>query len=979
MDFKDARAFLSRVLPWDQSSNTPVYCNLHWRYAKPGVDPKAYPWTGRAVTSVDDMIKRLQWVSNLPDTRDIYICLSSQANAVQRMSKNGYAYLAAQRSKVDAVALKTFYIDIDFKGGDNGYDTQGEAVAALGKFLEATGLPRPNVVVATGGGMHVYWVLDKAIDPAAWHVRATALAEATKELGLKNDAQCTVDAARILRVPETFNFKKDPKRPVELKLNNGQDVTLEVIDKALDKWMNKVELPVLAPRAAIMGDDEFSSGIELRKRDPVKLSALADVCPWIKDSLDNGGEHNDNALRRQIYILSQFLDDPRQSAWDMVCERDTLDQEEFDHEMDRVEREWEQKDFGWPKCKTISALGCKLCTTCPHQGDGKTPFHFLISAPPPPLTSPPKGPNSDIPHGYRRTAHNIIERQVVDPKDPTNIEWRPVINYPLYEPWLQKGPWILNFKSSNHAGNEVSVALTFEEAHSSQQLRPALARQGISTRGGASAKAVEDFMSSWIEQLQRAKDSVIQSSPFGWNEHNGQLNGFIYQGHWTPTGMKPAALGDPVIAAHYTPSGDAESWLESARLVQAQNKPALNAILASAFAAPLVRFTGREGLMLSLYSAKSGIGKTTAMKTACAVWGHPVRALQGVSDTSLSVMNRIGQLRSLPLYWDELKTDEDTKRFVNMMFELTRGREKARLTNTVKQREAKDWQTMLISASNESIIDAVVDGTKMSLAGLYRTFEVAMENVPISDGLISPAEADVIVAKLNGNYGVVGLQYAQWLGANYEQVEQEVVGCRKMVEDETGATNDERFWTSLVAVLLMGAHYGNQLEYTQIDMLQLKEFLYASLDGMRQHIHGATNDMSKGDNVQNVLAQYMSFARAYHTLYTSNIHVGQGRPKKDYVNVVRDASHLQGVYVQIGVGNKVIRISSTHFHDWLRRQKYSTSSFMKAFQEQIPHRVVNGCMGAGTTLVNLAKEYLIEIQDADKAFPDFFAGLEDMQ
>ena len=979
MDFQNAKAFLSRVLPWDQSSETPVYCNLHWRYAKQGVDPKAYPWSGRAVTSVDDMIKRLQWVAKLPDTRDIYICMSSQASAVQRISKNGYPYLAAQRSKADAVALKTFYIDIDFKGGENGYDTQVEAVQALGEFLTKTGLPRPNVVVATGGGIHVYWVLDKPIDPISWHVRATALAEATKELGLKNDAQCTVDAARILRVPDTFNFKKDPKRPVELKLNNGADVTLEVIDQALDRWINKIQLPVLAPRSPMETEDEFSAGIEMRKRDPVKLSALADACPWIKDSLDNGGEHNDNALRRQIYILSQFLEDPRQSAWDMVCDRETLDQEEFDHEMDRVEREWEQKDFGWPKCKTISALGCKLCTTCPHQGDGKTPFHFLISAPPPPLTSPPKGPNWDIPHGYRRTAQNIIERQIVDLKDPTNVEWRPVLNYPLYEPWLQKGPWVLNFKSSNHAGNEVSIALTFEEANSSQQLRPALARQGISTRGGASAKVVEDFMSSWIEQLQRAKESVVQSSPFGWNERNGKLDGFIYQGHWTPNGVKPSALGDPIIASHYTPSGDAQSWLEAANLVQSQNKPELNAILASAFAAPLVRFTGREGLMLSIYSAKSGIGKTTAMKTACAVWGHPVRALQGVSDTSLSVMNRIGQLRSLPLYWDELKTDEDTKRFVNMMFELTRGREKARLTNTVKQREAKDWQTMLVSASNESIIDTVVDGTKMSLAGLYRTFEVAMENVPISQGLISPAEADVIVSRLNGNYGVIGQQYAKWLGANYERVEGEVVGCRKVVEEETLASNDERFWTSLIAVLLMGAQYSNDLEFTQINMAQLKDFLYASLDEMRKHITGATNDMSKSVNVQNVLAAYLNSTRAYNTLVTTNIHLGRGRPPSGFVQVLRDASHMKEVYVQIGVQNKVMRINSSHFHDWLRHRKYSTSSFMKAFAEQVGYLTVNGRMGSGTLFNSASPEYMIQIDLNSPHFKEYLEELEDQK
>jgi hypothetical protein len=75
-------------------------------------------------------------------------------------------------------------------------------------------MPRPNLVVHSGGGLHVYWVLARALTPADWQPLAFALAEATKQHGLKCDTQCTVDRARVLRIPGTLNTKYDPPRLV---------------------------------------------------------------------------------------------------------------------------------------------------------------------------------------------------------------------------------------------------------------------------------------------------------------------------------------------------------------------------------------------------------------------------------------------------------------------------------------------------------------------------------------------------------------------------------------------------------------------------------------------------------------------------------------------------------------------------------------------------------------------------------------------
>jgi hypothetical protein len=108
-------------------------------------------------------------------------------------------------------------MDIDAKGKDkDSYDTLAEALVAFNDFITDVGLPRPNVIVKTGGGFHVYWTFERALTIPEWQPLSNALAAAAKAHGLKCDTGCTVDAARILRIPGTFNRKLDVRRPVVL-------------------------------------------------------------------------------------------------------------------------------------------------------------------------------------------------------------------------------------------------------------------------------------------------------------------------------------------------------------------------------------------------------------------------------------------------------------------------------------------------------------------------------------------------------------------------------------------------------------------------------------------------------------------------------------------------------------------------------------------------------------------------------------------
>jgi hypothetical protein len=940
---EQAREHLARTIPWVDGG----YVNIHWRTtARDG----RTVWSGRAVRSLDEAVRTVQWANSLDNVLDIYACMSNQERAQEKVSQNGRPYLLPIRGQQTALALKSLFLDIDVKG-NGGYENVTQAVTALGDFLTTTDMPKPTMTVASGGGLHVYWTLDSALTRQEWQPLANALARAVKENGLKADTACTVDAARILRVPDTFNRKTEPPRPVRLA---GQrlpdDYTIERIKQALAQYIDQSPLPALPPRPPLPAEvNDLSAGIQLGAP-PVNLDEVAQECGFIREAIDTGGQDFANPLWNLTTLISVFTTGKTLDAHRMANRHPGYTPESTEELFARKQREQEAKGLGWPACRTISNAGCAACDTCPHKDAGKSPLHFR------PQTQP-AAPVSDLPAGYVRNSAGFVCRPVAN--DDGSTQLAPVMSYKVSDAWLQSDPWVLNFKAVTHSGRPRQIAIPCVASATREGIPKALSTQGLITPE-FQHKVIRDFIVSWIQTLQNTKDKVISSSPFGWQVENGKIVGFVFDGNvWMPNGARPSANPDPVIARQYAPTGDSNYWRDAARMVTDQKRPQLDVILASAFGAPLVQFTGQPGLLLSCYSMESGLGKSTAMKVAQAVWGDPIKGMQGLTDTALSVLKKIGELRSLPLYWDELKTEDDTRKFINIVFNLTSGKEKSRLNSDISMRDSGSWNTMLISASNDSLVDFVTNRTKTTTAGIYRVFEYEVH--PGTQAQINPADADRIMAKLNNNHGGIGAEYAKWLGANFVQIEDDVNEMQREIVDTYKIQNDERFWRATMAVLILGARYANLLGYTNIDEAALRDFLAKLLQDMRQTRRSGGNDMRDSMNVSNVLTQYTNAMRARHTLWTNKIHIAKGKPPKGSIQVVRDASRLDGIYIHIGVDDKLMRISSTHFSHWLQELGYSRHLFTKALEQEFGSKIINGRMGSGTDFA-CGTEYLIEIQ-----------------
>ena len=112
------------------------------------------------------------------------------------------------RSTDNVLAIKAFWLDIDC-GENKPYATQADGVAALQSFCKTLGLPKPTLV-NSGRGLHVYWPLTTEVTRQEWTPVAKRLKTLCHEHKLEADPSRTSDAASILRMPDTLNFKGDP-------------------------------------------------------------------------------------------------------------------------------------------------------------------------------------------------------------------------------------------------------------------------------------------------------------------------------------------------------------------------------------------------------------------------------------------------------------------------------------------------------------------------------------------------------------------------------------------------------------------------------------------------------------------------------------------------------------------------------------------------------------------------------------------------
>ena len=270
------------------------------------------------------------------------------------------------RSQAKVLALKALRLDIDAgekkhdKDPQGTYATQHDARQALQRFSTATGL-LPSIVVSSGEGLHVYYVLDESCAPHEWQPVAEALKRFCNGHGLRTDPTVTADSARILRPLTTLH-------------GNGQRVTvLEATGKvytlaefAQQVGANEDNDTLTAPAR---GYDLSVNADVLRQHDatPADFELIRAECGAIRWAADTANQPKvTEPYWRDVLGIVKFC-----------AGADGLAHEVSKHHPEYDPRNTARKLGAWGAGPTTcNEFGnhSTACGTCPHIGKVKSPI-----------------------------------------------------------------------------------------------------------------------------------------------------------------------------------------------------------------------------------------------------------------------------------------------------------------------------------------------------------------------------------------------------------------------------------------------------------------------------------------------------------------------------------------------------------------------------------------------------------------------------
>jgi hypothetical protein len=737
--------------------------------------------------------------------------VSDYADAMVHKGYDAYFALAnfqsdEGRTVANAKELNSFFIDIDC-GANKAYADQTEGIEALQKFLASTNFTKPTVIVNSGRGLHAYWVLEQPISREEWKPIAERFKALCQEHKFEADPAVTADVARILRVPETLNFK-DPDNPLPTQvLKAGKRVSLGAFSE---------KLPVI-DLLDIPGKKPFT-----RQMDPMTLALMGNYQSKFKTILiksvnGEGCEQIANAFRNQ-----DVLEEPLWRAALSIANA-CVDGSVGIHKISEQHPEYSanrtikkaNETKGPYTCATFKTLnpsaceGCTLKVTSPIQIGRE-----IVEAAEEDnvVTQVEEVTKEEItyniptyPFPYFRGKVGGVYRRA----DPNKEDDKDELIYP-YDVYVVKRihdpddgeTLLLRLHLPKDGVREFIVPLT--SALSKEKFINAVAQQGIAILGKRQ-ELLMSYVTRWVEELQAMGKSEIARKQFGWLEDN---SAFIVgdreiradgQVLYSP----PTVVTLPTIPA-FKPKGDFHVWKD---IINAYGRPGMEQrafAFFMGFGGPLMKFVGEgflDGFLLNLVSQRGGSGKTTLLHAINSIYGNPKQLMLSYKDTHNHRMQRMGTMQSMTPTIDEL-TNLEVKIMSNLVYDITSGKGKNRMSGkaNVERINLTTWQIPVVSSSNRRVKDALMTLKSFPDAELLRI----LEDEILPDTQDDPTWSKSHFGRIISNYGHAIDPYIKYLATNLPTVIELLGRVNRKLDRAANITNTERFWSAGIAIDITG-------------------------------------------------------------------------------------------------------------------------------------------------------------------------------
>jgi uncharacterized protein (DUF927 family) len=715
----------------------------------------------------------------------------------------------ANRTKNNVKSIKAFWMDLDCgeskavvnekTGRPDGYATQADALRELANFCEHIGLPNP-ILVNSGRGIHAYWPLKEAVTRQQWEPVAARLNELCVLHKLYVDAS-VFEAARVLRVPGTFNFKDEPPKPVEV-LNDAEDTDYEdfknilgVKESAFDPKPTQ-ELSELQKSLAANTISKFSKIM-------VK-SAKGEGCQQLLHCFENQDTIPEPLWFSALSIAHRCTD--RDIAIHKISEKHP------EYSRDKTESKASHTEHAH-SCATFEKHNPGGCTGCPWKGRIRSPIvlgkEVLKADDVDQEESEQKKETFFIPtypSPYFRGKNGGVYKMPSD--DDEDDDGNPICVYEhdLYVVKLMKDAdesvgflVLMRLHLPMDGVREFTVPLATVSVK--ERLREVLASNGVAGMPNQ-MKELTNFVMKFVKEMQFKRKAEAMRTQFGWADNDSKF--IIGNREITKDGTfhSPPSTQTRFFAEHMAPRGTYEKWKEVFNLYgKAGLEPNAFAAL-SAFGSPLLKFTGHKGAIINLIHSRSGTGKSTSLYMCNSVYGNPEALAAIAKDTVAAKMIHLGVMNNIPFTVDEI-TNMAPDIFSDLAYAMSQGRgaNRAKASANELRTNTTTWQTISVATSNASFYDKLGIHKASPEGEMMRLLEYKIEPTSIIPADVGKAMFDI---QLKENYGHAGDVYAKWLIDNLEEGINTMRNLQIKIDKEINATQAERFWTAVIACNITG-------------------------------------------------------------------------------------------------------------------------------------------------------------------------------
>ena len=832
------------------------------------------------------------------------------------------------RKQENVKAIKSFFMDVDC-GPSKPYATWKEGLVALGKFVQEMGLPKP-LIVASGNGLHVYWVLDQEITVARWQPIADAMKRAAKAKDFQIDMVVVSDSARILRPVGTVNPKGNSQVRV---LINAEPVSLEDIEVPLGPYAERVisnvhntaETKVHKKRSLL---DDLAVRSEFAPAIPHVLTSKCQQLDW---AVTNQGDVAE-PMWYLVMGVAAACENPEQTAIEWSKNHPAYDEAKTLQKM----RHWKNATTGPATCERFESERPKGCKGCKFKGKISTPARLGIqhkeveAAPDVPDATASEVP---VPWPFKRASSGMKITIDETDLDVCSFEIYPV-SYG-YDEVL--GYEVVRFKWKRpHVGwTELVLRQAYLVAGAAREFGSTIADQGIVLSSSKQTEHFQQMLRSYMEELRKIRSMTNLYATMGWKENYTQflLGDMLIkkEADGSIVREKVSLSGRGSGEELYGSAGTLEAAVQFTSLLEKRKLYVHQFALGVGLSTVLYDFTGIAGIVINLYG-QTGAGKTLAQLWQQSLWGPPKKLHFGARFTYNSFFSRLALHNHLPVTVDET-TMIPTKDIGDFIYGVSQGVDKARLTRTAEVRDAKTWATAVTTSSNKPFDSALVASNMESGAQQARLMDIS---VPLDPLFAKDSTAgERIYHFLMNNYGHIGpalVEHFMRIGPSdlIAMIEDhKVTFVRKYDAEFSG---EERYWRNAIVLADFALKEAQSLGLIQFNYEESTRYILTQLGALRQNMKNNTMDAF------DIIGEYLN---EHASTTVTVMHTGVERPIADHSRMPRDGIHIRfDVYRKNNVAPfnaGVMLFDRKHFRTWTATHGFD----YKAILREIEHDGAN--------------------------------------